>query len=223
VAFASRPELELANQQIDRLSIQQKFAKNQRLPRFDVVGTYIYRGLSGKSNSDCVPFGANPCVVADERWTNSWDDFYSRDGANSWSVRGLFSIPIPNTAGRARYSQAQIELRQASTQKRRVEQDIIFEIRKAARDLESAQNGIKASERGVVAAAEQLRAEEIRLEYGESTPFDVLLREESLVTAESQKITSFKTYRSSLTALDRRQGTILRNRNIAIDAAMGLR
>ena len=30
----------------------------------------------------------------------------------------------------------------------------------------------------VAAAEEQLRAEEIRLEYGESTPFDVLLREE---------------------------------------------
>ena len=116
-----------------------------------------------------------------------------------------------------------IELRQAATQKRRIEQDIIFEIRKAARDLESSLNGIEASERGVAAATEQLRAEEIRLEYGESTPFDVLLREESLVTAESQMITSLKTYRSSLTALDRRQGTILRNRNIAIDAAMGLR
>jgi outer membrane protein TolC len=138
-------------------------------------------------------------------------------------VRGLFSIPIPNTTGRARYSQAQIELRQASTRKRRIEQDIIFEIRKAARDLESAQNGIEASDRGVTAAAEQLRAEEIRLEYGESTPFDVLLREESLVEAESRMIASLKTHRSSLTALDRRQGTILRNRNIAIDAAMTLR
>jgi outer membrane protein len=223
VAFASRPELELANQQIDRLSVQEKFAKNQRLPRFDVVGTYAYRGLSGKTNPSCSGLGGGACPVFDQRWQNSWDDFYSSDGANNYSVRGVFSIPIPNTAGRSRYSQSKIELRQAATQKRRVEQNIIFEIRKAARDLESSENGIKASERGVAAAAEQLRAEEIRLEYGESTPFDVLLREESLVTAESQKITSFKTYRSSLTALDRRQGTILRNRNIAIDAAMGLR
>jgi outer membrane protein len=224
VAFASRPELELANQQIERLSVQEKFAKNQRLPRFDVVGTYSYRGLSGKTNPNCTNFTTGgPCPEIDGRWQDSWNDFYASDGANNYSVRGVFSIPIPNTAGRARYSQSQIELRQASTQKRRIEQDIIYEIRKAARDLASAQNGIKASERGVVAAAEQLRAEEIRLEYGESTPFDVLLREESLVTAESQKITALKTYRSSLTALDRRQGTILRNRNIAIDAAMGLR
>lgn len=232
VAFESRPELVLANQQIDRLSIQEKFAKNQRLPRFDVIGTYSYRGLSGKQGPDfdaCrfaedpVACNLNPPPPVNQNWGESWNDFYSRDGANNYSVRGVFSIPIPNTAGRSRYTQAQIELRQAATQKRRVEQDIVFEIRKAARDLESARNGIKASERGVLAAAEQLRAEEIRLEYGESTPFDVLLREESLVGAESQKITSLKTYRSSLTALDRRQGTILRNRNIAIDAALTLR
>jgi len=223
VAFENRPELVLANQQIERLELAEKFAKNQRLPRFDVVSTYAYKGLSGKPSPDCDLFGSPCAALPSETWRDSWDDFYASNGGNNWSVRGLFSIPIPNTAGRSRYDQSKIELRQAVTQKRRVEQDIIFEIRKAARDLESAINGIQASERGVVAAAEQLRAEEIRLEYGESTPFDVLLREESLVEAESQKIGSLRTYRTSLTELDRRQGTILRNRNIAIDAAMTLR
>ena len=87
----------------------------------------------------------------------------------------------------------------------------------------SSQEGIEAAERGVAAAAEQLRAEEIRLEYGESTPFDVLLREDDLVQAESQKIAAFQAYRTSLTALDRQQGTILRNRNIAIDEVMTMR
>jgi outer membrane protein TolC len=91
------------------------------------------------------------------------------------------------------------------------------------RNLLSAQEGIEASEREVVAAAEQLRAERIRLEYGESTPFDVLLREEDFVDAEARKIGAFQTYRSSVTGLDRFQGTILRNRNISIDQASRLR
>ena len=116
-----------------------------------------------------------------------------------------------------------LELRRAHVAKRRVEQTIILEIRKAARDLVSAQEGISASERQVVAAAEQLRAERIRLEYGESTPFDVLLKEQDLVSAEQGKIAAFQTYRSSVTGLDRSQGTILRNRNISIDQAARLR
>jgi outer membrane protein TolC len=120
-------------------------------------------------------------------------------------------------------SQAELELRRALTRRRRLEQSIILEVRKAVRDLKSAQEGIEAAERRTVAAGEQLRAEEIRLEYGESTPFDVLLRDRDLVDAESQEIVAFQTYRTSATGLDRAQGTILRSHNIAIDQVRQLR
>jgi outer membrane protein TolC len=224
VAFENRPELTLANQEIERLVIQEKFAKNQRLPRLDVTGSYFYQGLSGRDNPDCRDFAGALCVSGlPPNYGDSYNNFYASNGANNWDVRGYFSIPIPNTSARHRYTQAQIELRQARTQKRRVELDIVVQIRTAARDILSSQEGIEAAERGVAAAAEQLRAEEIRLEYGESTPFDVLLREDDLVTSESQKITAFQAYRTSLTALDRQQGTILRNRNIAIDEVLSMR
>jgi outer membrane protein TolC len=242
VAFENRPELTLANQEIERLIIQEKFAKNQRLPRFDVTGSYYYQGLSGRQNPDndpscrfvdpvaeprCDPTNPafDPAALAAPRrnYGDSYNDFYDSNGANNWAVGGFFSIPIPNTSARHRYTQAQIELRQTRTQKRRVELDIIVQIRAATRNIRSSQQGIEAALRGVAAAAEQLRAEQIRLEYGESTPFDVLLREDDLVQFESQKITAFQVYRSSLTALDRQQGTILRNRNIAIDEVMTLR
>jgi outer membrane protein TolC len=223
VAFENRPELALANQEIEQLIIQEKFARNQRLPQLDVVASYFYQGLSGKDNPDC-NFGV-PCPPTGlpPKYGDSYNDFYDPDGANSWAVQGLFSIPIPNTSARHRYTQAQIELRQAHTQKRRVELDIVKDIRTAARNILSSQEGIEAAERGVAAAEEQLRAEEIRLEYGESTPYDVLLREDDLVQAASQKIGAFRAYRSSLTALDRQQGTILRNRNIAIDQVLSMR
>jgi outer membrane protein TolC len=96
-------------------------------------------------------------------------------------------------------------------------------VREAIRNLESALEGIEAAERRRVAAEEQLRAESIRLEYGESTPFDVLQREEDLVDAESQKILALQLYHTSITALDRAQGTILDNRNIVVEEAAALR
>jgi hypothetical protein len=43
------------------------------------------------------------------------------------------------------------------------------------------------------------------------------------VDAESQQIIAFQAYRTSATALDRAQGTILRNHNIAIDRVRDLR
>ncbi|MFQ5417135.1 MAG: TolC family protein [Myxococcota bacterium] len=239
VAFASRPELQIASREIERMLIQEKFAKNQRLPQFDLEGRYAYRGLSGRQNDDnnpclfnttdprCDPtdpaFDPSALAAPRQSYGDAYDKYFDSDGANNWTFRGVFSIPIPNTAARARARQAGIELRRARTQKRRVEQDIILEIRTAARNIEAAQEGIEAALRAVAAAEEQLRAEEIRLEYGESTPFDVLLREEDLVESESQRIAAYQAYRTSLTALDRRQGTILRNRNIAIDAVLSVR
>jgi outer membrane protein TolC len=74
-----------------------------------------------------------------------------------------------------------------------------------------------------VAAEEQLRAERIRLEQGESTPFAVLQREEDLVQAEAAKINAIRVYRNSIADLDRQQGTSLQSRNIVIDDVRTLR
>jgi outer membrane protein TolC len=222
-AFGNRPELAVAQHNIERQQIALKFAKNQRLPQFDLVGEYGNSGLSGDPNPDLSPiFGGGPPTVGND-YADSYDNFFTQNAADRVVGGGIFSIPIPNTSGRHGVSKSELELRRAVVQKRRVEQQIVLEVREAARDLKSAQEGIESSERGRLAAEEQLRAERIRLEYGESTPFDVLQRERDLVRAESEKILAFRIYRTSATNLDRFQGTILRNRNIAIDDVKGLR
>jgi outer membrane protein TolC len=162
----------------------------------------------------------NPPNLTQGDWDLSLDD-YSDNPA--WSARGRFSIPIPNTSARSTVSKTELELSRAQTVKKRLEQNIILEVRQAARNLEAAQEGIDAARDAQIAAEEQLRAERIRLEYGESTPFDVLQREEDLVDRENQLIGAFQAYRTSVTALDRAQGTILRNRNIRIDGVGVLR
>ena len=80
-----------------------------------------------------------------------------------------------------------------------------------------------AARRSSEASAEQLRAERIRLEYGESTPFDVLLREDDFVRSRSREIDALRLYRISVTGLNRAQGSILTSRNIVIDAVRALR
>jgi outer membrane protein TolC len=161
-------------------------------------------------------------ILVDRRYEGTDDDFFS-GGARSWLAQGVFSIPIPNRTARALASKADIELRKSFSQLARLEQDIILEVRRAARDLESAQQGIEAAERARVAAEEQLRAERIRLEQGESTPFEVLQREEQLVQAEAAKINAIRVYRNSIVDLDRQQGTILQSRNIVIDDVQAVR
>jgi outer membrane protein TolC len=163
---------------------------------------------------------ANPPDVSQGGFGNTFDD-YNDNPALTAGLR--FGIPIPNTTARKRHSRTQLELRRAESQLRRAEQQVILEVREASRNLEASQEGIESAERALTSADEQLNAERIRLEYGESTPFDVLQREEQYVEAEVGLIDAYRAYRVSATALDRFQGTILRNRNIKIDQVSALR
>jgi outer membrane protein TolC len=226
-AFARRPEIALARRQIEQREVELKYASNQRLPLLDLQGSYGNTGLAGRLNDDCGFTGAQPaCVVRSgvrEEWRDANRDFFSDDAAESFSVRGILSIPIGNVSARNDYDRASFELRRAQTQLRRLEQSIVSDIRRAARNLLAAIEGIEAAERGVAAAEEQLRAERVRLEYGESTPFDVLQREEDLVRAEGQRILAQQAYHNAVTQLDRAQGTILERNAIVIEEAAALR
>jgi outer membrane protein TolC len=220
-AFEQRPELKIADDAIERQKLELKFAKNERLPKLDIQFNYGNLGLAGKCNKricDPAPPAVPPVPAPpDGNFGDTLDDYLTDSAADQIAARAVLTIPLTNTAARSRVSQTELALRRTTVEKRRLEQDIILEVRKAVRDLDSAQEGIEAAQRAAEASAEQLRAERIRLEYGESTPFDVLLREEDFVTAESREIEAIRLYRNSVTGLSRAQGSILANRNIAID------
>jgi outer membrane protein len=220
-ALAHRPEIVSARKSVERQEIELKFRKNQRLPQLDVKFTYGYNGLGG-SNNPAPQFGL-PLGPVNRSYSTAHEDWFSNRAASQWSGGAVVTIPIGNVSGRAGASRAQLELRRAQTELRQLELGIVIEVREAIRSLNSALEGLEAAERQRVAAEEQLRAESIRLEYGESTPFDVLLKEEVLVDAESSKIAAYKAYHNSVTALERAQGTILRNHNIVVEDAATLR
>ncbi len=222
-AFANRPELVVADKEVERDRFDLKFAKNQRLPQMDATVSYGNQGLSGTFRPPVVPLVPPAPLPAPTGYSDSFNHYLTGAAAEQLTAGVMVSIPILNRSARHRVSQANLALRQALTRKRRLEQTIILEVRRAVRNLLSSQEGIAAAERRTAAAGEQLRAERIRLEYGESTPFDVLLRESDFVEAESQQIVAFQAYRTSATALDRAQGTILRSYNVAIDQVRSLR
>lgn len=228
MAFARRPELAEVRDRIEQAEVDLKFAKNQQLPQFDVEGRFGYVGVSGETNA-----GINPRFLVDEMgnpiapppnapFDQSDDDWFKRRGADNYRVQGTFSIPFPNTTARKRAVRSELELRRANTRKARLEQSIILEVRRAARTLMASAQGIEAAERRRLAAAEQLRAERIRLEHGESTPFEVLQRESDLVEAESQRIGALQTYRSAEVGLERAQGTILDAHSVELETSAAI-
>jgi outer membrane protein TolC len=213
-AFAKLPELSRADRAIEERELQLRFAKNSRLPQFDIDARYGYVNKSGDANSrNPTP----PPASLTGSYRKSYNDMFSEDGFENYSVVGTFSIPIPNRTARRNVTRGEIDLRRARSLKSRTEQDVILDVRSAARGILASARGIEAAERRRLAAEEQLRAERIRLEHGESTPFEVLQRESDLVDAESQKIAALQSYRAADARLERAQGTILESYRIQID------
>lgn len=230
-AFRKRPELTRAKRQIERSKISLKFAKNQRLPQFDIEARYGFNGVSGEPKPtpfDFDPTGdpsdpLTPAEIAARQgdFDQSDDNFFKSNGADNYRVRGVFSIPIPNTGARKRVVKSKLELQRSKTRMARQQQSIVLEVRRAARTLLASSQGIEAAERRRLAAQEQLRAERIRLKHGESTPFEVLQRESDLVEAESQKINALQTYRAAEVGLERAKGTILDVHRVMLDQVSG--
>ncbi|NRA00717.1 MAG: TolC family protein [Myxococcales bacterium] len=224
MAFELRPELEVARDAIERQETEVRFAKNQRLPSLDAMVSYGNRNQSGFPNPNLNPnfLIGSPGPPPSSDYGDSYTGFIG-DAPRQLTAGAVLSIPLLNQTARAGVSKAEVALRRSHTNLRRVEQTVVLEVRSAARGLDAARKGILAAERRSGAAEEQLRAEKIRLEYGESTPFDVLQRERDLVDAESQKIEALRAYRAAATRLDRSQGTILRSRKISIEEVAELR
>ncbi len=223
LAFRKLPELRIADLSIQEREVELKFAKNSRLPQFDLNARYGFVNRSGQDNIRLCggPFVQDDAACRAARnttgYTNSYNNFFEDEGAENYDFRGTFSIPIPNTTGRRNVTRSELELRRARTQRARTKLDVIVAVRSAARGILASAQGIEAADRRRLAAKEQLRAERIRLEHGESTPFEVLQRESDLVDAESQKITALQAYRRAEARLERAQGTILDTYRIQLD------
>jgi outer membrane protein TolC len=229
-AMANRPEIAEAEDTIEQQEFRLRFAKNQRLPQLDLRASYGASGRRGEgvpSNSFSCGGQPPPCFTPNDSTGSSigdtYDDYWTNRGGEDLLVGAVFSIPLGNVRARHNVSLARLVVRKAKAQLTRLRQSIILQVRDGARNLKSAQEGIEAAKRREVAATEQLRAEQIRLEYGESTPFKVLQKEQDLVQAENEKIAALFTYRRSVIDLHRAQGTILSARNIVIDEAATLR
>jgi outer membrane protein TolC len=216
-AMRHRPELAAARRQVEDARIQLAFARNQRLPRLDLIASYATNGLSGEVEPTNLLGAPLTQGSVPKNGRDAHQDLFRGGGARSWAVGGRFEIPIGNRTARHLVTQREIELRRTRTQLRRVEQSVILDVRRAARNMRSATEALEAAERRRIAQEETLRAEEERLRLGDSTPFEVLEFEEDLAEAERQQILALQSYRNAIAGLERAQGTILETRSISLE------
>jgi outer membrane protein TolC len=193
-----RPELQAARLDIGNREASARLARNQLLPEVNLFGSAGLNGLDDRFADTQAELGGK----ADEQY--------------EWSVGVRLSYPLGNRAARNAYAAQQLGLRQAQTQLRNLELQVIEEVRVAVRAVNTNTKRVEATREATRLAREQLAAEERRLAVGLSTSFEVLRLQTDLATARNREIQAITDYRVSLANLDRVVGTLLERFGIVV-------
>lgn len=198
--LANREELHEAKLAIEKAQIGVGVAKNQALPKLDVLFRYVVDGL-----------GSN----ADRAFSQlSENDFHEY-------VVGLqFEWPIGNRGPEAKLRQARLQQAQAIAAHRDLIENVILEIRQAIRVIESEYEQVGPSYRWVTSSEEWADATKARQERRDAPNLQIELDSyESLSMGRRQLLDTLVRYNVALSNLERQKGTLLEYNNIVIRGA----
>ena len=197
IALENRPEVFEQGLDIANARIKVKQEKNQLLPKLDFEAGIRYQGLAGNKG-------------------NAIDRAFSQDFQSEFFGLTL-EVPLGNREARSDYSKAKLEEKQTVFNTRKVEQEIVVEVRKAVRQIRTNAERIKASKKAKELSQERLKAEEKKFKVGRSTSLEIIRSQADLAVSEGRATNAIVDYQISLGNLDAVLGTILENNNIIID------
>jgi outer membrane protein TolC len=197
VALDKRPDYQQAQLALKRDDTSARLARNQMLPRVDLVGSYGYNGYD-------TSFDVSRRQIQDRTYN-----------AYSWGV--VVSVPLTFTTERARYRAARLQRMATETQLAQVEQNIVVFVGNAADQIETAQKRVQAARQARELAQATLDAEVKRLRAGQSSTFFVAQQQEILIAAEVDEARAKADCHKALADYDRQLGVTLEKLNIHID------
>jgi outer membrane protein len=188
VALKKRPDFVRSQLDIAAREIARNFARNQRLPRLDIV-----------SSASIQAFGAG--------FDASAGRLRNAEGS-AWAVGLRFEQPLGNRSARSELLKRNLELQQAQVDQERLLLTIIREVAQAIRDIETLHEEVEVTRAAAVLAHLQLEAEQEKFRLGLTTSFDVLALQEELSVARTRETRALSDYNVALARLDQITGKL---------------
>lgn len=207
-AVERRAEIRGATIALGRQRLEEKRARNQKLPSLDFLTHYGLAGLSGDANGNLTPYEGD--------FADSLDDMFSND-FNEVAVGLELEIPLGNAEAKARFAATQIEVRRASRQLEQTVSTVALEVERALTDVASAAKRVTASRAARDLAEENLRNQQRRFELGSVTTKDVLDFQEKLAESMAAQVRAITDHARAVTRLRRADGTLLARFGIEIE------
>ncbi|HEX9305341.1 MAG TPA: TolC family protein [Thermoanaerobaculia bacterium] len=213
-ALERRPEILATQYNVDSNRIRYEYWRNQTRPALDLIGSYGYSGLGGTTT-----IRDNLGNVISRTTGNVGDAFQQiidREFKN-WSIGLQFSYPILNRRARGQRGAALYTWEAGKAGLNALEQNVLLEVRTAARDIETSRRSIAAALKSRELAERNLDAERKKYENGMTTSFQVLQITNDLSVARTNELQALAVYRKALSAYHYAVADILEWKGIRIE------
>ena len=215
-ALEARPEIRQLKLGTQSREIIHRYARNQTLPKLDLVASYGAAGLGGRS-AEIDPVTGQPTGrIATTDYPEAVSQVFGNDFP-SWTFGFSVGVPVTNVGARAEARRAELDLRKAETDEKSLRQIITVDVRKGIRDVDTASKQITATRAARDAAEKNLDAERKRFENGMTTNFNVLQIQQQLSDARSRELQAVVFYNKALANYHRAVGDLLDQRGIVVD------
>jgi len=194
-AFNFRPDYKIAVVDLKNRDINIMLARNVLFPTLDLVGSYGVNGL-GEDYSSAIG-KTNP----------NYQD---------WSAGLKFTLPW-GTGDRAKYDQRKLEKAQALLAFKRLEENIILDVRDKVRKVGSQEKQVVAAQLANDKEAQNYEAQKERYAAGYVSTHDLLDYQDKLAQAELDLVKAVVNYKIDYANLEKAQGITLVKNDIKLE------
>jgi len=198
-AFENRPDYKKSKIDLSTKDIRIKLAKNSIYPEVDLVGSFGLNGLNGT-------------------YPGALDNL--KDDYRDYSIGLEVKIPLGNAYATSDYEKRNLEKTQALITFKRLEENIVLEVRDSIRQLELQQKQIEVAKKRKEMETKSYLAQESRFKEGLISTHDLLDFQERLAQSELEYVRALIDYELALIRLDEVTGLTLTKNNVRIEDQM---
>lgn len=193
-ALSRRPEILQAAYLVDSDRIRYDYYANQVLPGLNLTASYGNQGIGGTTHDPTT--GA---IISTGNFGDAFQQVIDRKFKN-WSIGLNFSYPILNRAARGAYGSAKYLWESDKARLTTTEQNVVVDVRAAARAIDTARRSIAAAGKGRELAEKNLDAGKKKFDNGMATSFEVTQIQRDLSVARTAELQALAVYRKALAA-----------------------
>jgi outer membrane protein len=216
-ALERRPEMKTAQRRYAIDDMTAKVARNSMLPRLDLGLQAGSSGMGGNQIPVSGPLGIGPSAFIPGGLGDALSQMF-RFQAPYYGFSIQMTLPVRSSQAQASLADSLVNRARDQYQRRRLEQQVILEVKRATNEIEMANAQIDAAKTARDLARQNVDAQQQRYEIGGITPFELLDAQNRLATVEGSLVAAYANYQKSLVSYKRATWTLLDGMGVIVEA-----